>query len=642
MKYSHPFLYSTFFFLFLVAAHALMVSGFVAAADQQGRTASDAFTEAPAAGENTVEPLYPSWWGKPPRMPPLVACKEPGKCVSCHESNAAMDPSHAISCSRCHGGDPTAEEKDSAHTGLIADPGDLDHVDKTCGQCHAEQTRRVKRSPMALAPRMINQTRFAFGAQHTPAPLHGTVDVEGLPQVPHPSRSGNLADDLLRRSCLRCHLNTKGSSRWGEHRGRGCTACHSPYPNSRDGKPRVHALVRNGGVTACLKCHNSNHVGADFVGLYEKDSHRGFRSPFVDGRQAPRIYGSEQHRLAPDIHFRAGMSCTDCHILDEVHGTGEPPASAAPGVKISCEGCHVRGDHPAISADADGRRILTGYQSREVPVWNPLLIPHGVDAHRNRLRCSSCHAAWSFQDYGFHLMLEERADYWKWAPTAAQNDPQVQDLLTRNVGTFAELVPPAGSPIPEKPESQWELPTMRDWLTGERRAGAWFRGYTDRSWSRPPLGLDEKGRIAVMRPIHQYVLSHVGPDAGLLLDRIIPITGAGSPALVCNPYGPHTISAKGRACHECHGNPKAAGFGEAMKGIEKPGIYPVWRPESQIPGHSFRWDALLGEHSQPTHTSTRPGAGPLDRNTLERLLNPSPRHRLMWYRYLKGQGINRP
>jgi hypothetical protein len=134
-------------------------------------------------------------------------------------------------------------------------------------------------------------------------------------------------------------------------------------------------------------------------------------------------------------------------------------------------------------------------------------------------------------------------------------------LLSRNVGTFAELVPPAGGSVPEKPETEWELPTTTDWLTGERRAGAWFRGYTDRSWSRPPLGLDHRGKIAVMRPIHQYVVSHVSSDASLLFDRVVPTTGGGYPAIVLNPYGPHTIAAKGRACHECHGSTKAAGLG---------------------------------------------------------------------------------
>ena len=86
---------------------------------------------------------------------------------------------------------------------------------------------------MALAPRMINHTRFAFGGQKSPDPTHATMDVDGLKQVPHPADSANLGDDLLRRSCLRCHLHTKGSERWGEHRGLGCSACHVAYPNTR-------------------------------------------------------------------------------------------------------------------------------------------------------------------------------------------------------------------------------------------------------------------------------------------------------------------------------------------------------------------------------------------------------------------------
>ena len=126
------------------------------------------------------------------------------------------------------------------------------------------------------------------------------------------------------------------------------------YPNTPDGISPIHRIFRNVGITACLKCHNGNHVGADYVGLFEKDSERGFRSPFVQGRQAPRIYGSEQHRLASDIHFQAGMGCADCHILDEIHGTGKVLKSATNSVTISCESCHVRGDHPAIITRPDG------------------------------------------------------------------------------------------------------------------------------------------------------------------------------------------------------------------------------------------------------------------------------------------------
>jgi hypothetical protein len=582
------------------------------------------------------KPLYPAWWGAAPRVEKGRLCKEAGKCVSCHEAEAEMDPVHAIACTRCHKGDASSEDKEKAHEGLIADPGDLRTVDKTCGQCHPEEARRVARSPMALAPRMINHTRFAFGAQPTPEPRYATVEIGTLKQVPDPSQSRQLVDDLLRRVCLRCHLYTRGSRRWGERRGMGCSACHVPYPNNKNGR-HPHRLIRDPGITACLKCHNSNHVGADYVGLFEKDSERGFRSPVVNGRQAPKIYGSEQHRLAEDVHYKAGMTCMDCHTLDEVHGTGELPRSSENGVKVSCEGCHIRGDHPGVLKTPDGKLVLLRGKARVIPRFDPNLIPHKIPAHRERLRCSACHAAWSFQDYGLHLMLEERADYWKWANNAEQNDPQIQELLRRNIGTYAELAQPREGPIPAKSEANWELPSTIDWLSGEKRAGAWFRGYTERIWSKPPLGLDSHGKISIMRPMYQYVVSHVDKDSNVLMDRHIPITGAGTPALLFNPYSPHTIGSKGRSCQQCHGAPKAAGLGEGIQGIGKPGFEPLWRPETEIPGHKFVWDALVDDKGKPLQFSSHPSAGPLDPQTVFRLLHPSEKYRAMWYEYLSGK-----
>lgn len=592
-------------------------------------------TPSPAEADRTESPLYPTWWGKPPKEDKTIPCKDAGKCVSCHESTSEMDPSHALPCVRCHKGNADSDDKDKAHEGLIKDPGDLKSIEKTCGQCHPEEARRVQRSSMALAPRMINHTRFAFGAQKEPRAAHATVDLENLKQVPEPSSSGNLGDDLLRRSCLRCHLHTKGSTRWGEHRGLGCSACHIAYPNSKDGRPRKHAIVRDTGTTACLKCHNANHVGADYVGLFEKDFQRGFKSPFADGRLAPTIYGSEQHRLLPDVHFRTGMECMDCHTLDEVHGTGEIPSSSESEVKISCESCHVRGDHPAVLKQDNGTMTLLRGAGRTIPAMNSQSVPHRIESHREKLRCSACHAAWSFQDYGLHLMLEERSDYWKWAPTESRNDPQVQDLLKRNVGSEAEVLAPQEGPTPAKAEETWETPATFDWLNGEKRPGAWFRAYTERKWSRPPLGIDSKGRISIMRPMHQLVISHVDADGKVLMDSHIPTTGAGFPALILNPYEPHTIAAKGRSCHECHGDPKAAGLGEGLRGIEKPGFTPLSMPETKISGHNFVWDALVDEKGTPLQFSTHPGAGPLNAATIKKLLNPSDRQKAEFYKYLK-------
>jgi hypothetical protein len=583
------------------------------------------------------ESFYPEWWGKPPEIPDGVPCENVGKCVQCHQSSALMDRSHAIACVRCHGGDSGTQDKQKAHVDLLRDPGDLRVAERTCGQCHPDETARVLRSPMALAPRMINHTRFAFGAQKDSTAKYAARDVQGLKQVPHPEKSSNLGDDLLRRSCLRCHLYTPGSGRAGERRGQGCSACHVAFSNGSDGKPPIHRIIRNVGATACLKCHNGNHVGADYVGLFEKDSERGFRSPFAQGRQPARIYGSEQHRLAPDIHFQAGMGCGDCHILDEIHGRGEIPKSAVNQVKISCESCHVSGDHPAITKREDGRMTLPRSDGRTIPKWNPDLVPHRINGHRLKLRCSACHAAWSSQDYGLHLMLEERPDYWKWAPTAGQNDPQIQELLYRNIGTEAELVSPSDGLRPARPQDQWGPPFTKDWLTEEVRPGAWFRGFTARRWSRPPLGLDHRGKVSVMRPMFQYVISHVDADENLVVDRHIPRTAAGFPALIFNPYTPHTTARLGRACQDCHGNSKAAGLGEGFMGIEKGEFNSIWRPEQKVPGHSFVWDALVNQNGEPLQFSSHPGAGPLDAKTLNALLKPSARQRAMWYRYLKGE-----
>jgi hypothetical protein len=231
-------------------------------------------------------------------------------------------------------------------------------------------------------------------------------------------------------------------------------------------------------------------------------------------------------------------------------------------------------------------------------------------------------------------MLEESADYWKWARTAAQNDPQVQELLRRNIGTYAELVPPQSGSVPDKPMNEWTPPVSRDWLTGEIRPGIWFRGFTARRWASPPLGRDHTGKISVMRPMHQYVLSHVDKEDNVLLDREIPQTGAGHPALIFNPYVPHTVARSGRNCHECHGNPKAVGLGEGQFSIKERRFSPIWKPERQIPGHTFRWEALVDDKGAPLQFSSHPGAGPLDAETVKRLLNPSKRHRVEWHKYL--------
>lgn len=609
-----------------------------------------------------VVEIFPEWWGEPPSSGQLAECRDSSKCATCHRENARMDVKHAIACVNCHGGNGDSEDKRAAHEGLISDPGALSTIDNTCGKCHPDIALKVKNSAMALCPRIINQTLFAFGAKSSSQPPYGTVGTVGAIELPDPSayfekiaETGqpstpsngvpggdlpelciNLGADLLRRSCLRCHLNGAGSKRTGESKGSGCSACHVAYSNRSQGKPAFHAIVRNVGVTACLKCHNSNHVGSDFVGLYEKDHNRGFKSPVVSGHQAPTIYGSEQHRLVSDSHFKASMICSDCHTLNEIHGSGNPLSGTKKNVRISCRGCHVSGDHPSVKKDEAGNSILmTRKKARAIPAWKSESVSHAVNAHREHLTCSSCHSAWSYQDYGLNLMLDERNEYWKWSINSSQNDPQVQALLKKYVGSFADLIPPQGGKRPSLPEEEWQTPRSFDWLSNVSRIGIWYRGWTLRRWSNPPLGLDSHGKVSVLRPMRQYVISYVDKNERLILDSHLPTTGSDFPALIANPYTPHTTTRFGRTCQDCHGSFKAAGMGEVVKGIEKPTISPLIRQEDQVSNRVFRWDAFVDDRGNPQQFSVyAPPAGPLSKKLLEGLLNPSIEHKTEWSRNL--------
>ena len=136
-------------------------------------TASNKDTAGPvSSAKSEDEPkqdMFPRWWGARPAIETTVPCKDPGACIKCHETKK-MDPSHAFACVKCHRGDPNSTEEDQAHKGLVKDPGDLGGVSGTCGSCHPDEVRRVERSPMALATRMIAHTRFAFAAAKSVTP----------------------------------------------------------------------------------------------------------------------------------------------------------------------------------------------------------------------------------------------------------------------------------------------------------------------------------------------------------------------------------------------------------------------------------------------------------------------------------------
>jgi len=65
---------------------------------------------------------------------------------------------------------------------------------------------------MATAAGEINTTRYLGGVQEDAGARYGTMKIDGMQLIPEVEKSGDLVDDLLRRKCLRCHLNTRGAT----------------------------------------------------------------------------------------------------------------------------------------------------------------------------------------------------------------------------------------------------------------------------------------------------------------------------------------------------------------------------------------------------------------------------------------------
>jgi len=228
-------------------------------------------------------------------------------------------------------------------------------------------------------------------------------------------------------------------------------------------------------------------------------------------------------------HFQMEVpkrSCTDCH---GGFGGKEPGTT-----------------HPAIQQEAVGWVLISKNQGsrHRLPRFRADAIGHRVEAHA-RVRCSACHAQWSFQDYGMSVMREDQINDYKWRDLSIQGDPYIQKKLK----AYAE-----------SPDIVY--PLSIDHLSGREREGIWSMGWRFRRWEPMPLGVDATGRYALLRPLYQYLVSHVDRSGKVLLDSVTPQRGDGSGrGWAYMPYVPHTIAPFGRACTACHMNRAAAGLG---------------------------------------------------------------------------------
>ena len=144
---------------------------------------------------------------------------------------------------------------------------------------------------------------------------------------------GRFDSDFWQKNCDGCHISS-------------CRDCHD---GARITKPTV---------ASCQKCHKGYFTGWDYSG----------RAPREDNMRYQRglaLNGETFLKMLPDVHYRAGMNCGDCHSM----------ASLSRGERSSkgCRDCHT-------------------------PSMKP--VEHRIAAHLERMECYACHSAWGAQEYG--------------------------------------------------------------------------------------------------------------------------------------------------------------------------------------------------------------------------------------------------
>ena len=489
------------------------------------------------------------------------------ECLSCHEGIEDIGRSHDFDCKVCH---LRPREQQVAflesHESVVRNPSDPKYVSLFCGRCHQKEIEEITTSLHATAAGIINQTRYLWGAQKAAYPPTYSANnaLTPLPEPPpYPDSPETLVDDFLRRKCLRCHIGTQGAKGLGLYRASGCAACHVLYSNDgkyrgndkainrdKSGYPIYHRFARYIPTSQCLHCHNQNHVGGDYEGMFEHDYDKAYRSPIVEGSSPPRPYGIEYHHLAKDIHAKKGMWCTDCHTKSEVMGTGMVYGYEGEVPKIQCADCHGGFSRSKPSAglkniEREGNAFIfcsqnTG-QRFPLSLFSKEVVSHNLKGHE-KVRCGACHAQWSYQDYGLSVIREDVPDYRKWRRLMVQGDPYLERFLKQQMGT-----------------SETQLPASPDWLDGQLKSGLWYSGWRMRRWEFMPLGMDGKGKYAILRPKYQYFISYVDGNGNVILNNAIPQRGDNKEkGWTFMPYQPHTISPIGRKCEGCHLNEIAA------------------------------------------------------------------------------------
>lgn len=429
-------------------------------------------------------------------------------CLTCHQLE--LDDNHRLPCISCHRGNDRVLEVAEAHRGLVSQPAHPDNAPQYCGSCHERDLHMVQANYHYTLQNHIADIREAFvGTKDVVPPMRLTVSSE-------PANARELADDLLRRRCLRCHVYFSGDDFAQTRRGTGCAACHLRPQQLVIGS---HHFLGKPTDDACLSCHYGNHVGFDFYGRYEHDFNEEYRTPFASVENTPPPYGVEYHQLTADVHHRAGMVCIDCHGKDDIMGPGSGP---------TCTGCHENSTITGtallgVIVDDEQRTFVSSATSQTLII--PQLQHPAHQSYKTSATCFACHAKWTYNDGTINLLRIDHDYLDDFVSLRTDGSSRVYEIISSYIA----------------PDGSWITPTMIDTFTGVSRSGIWIKGYLRRRWEDMLLIRDTDGRITTGRPVLDMRLSWIDKDESVRFDNIRPFPGT----RLTRPYAPHTIGTAG-------------------------------------------------------------------------------------------------
>lgn len=180
-----------------------------------------------------------------------------------------------------------------------------------CTECHGGQAvDDVETAHTGLVTEVVNSPEVcgrchldngipAFNSLHNTLRGYDTVLYERSTPENHPA-----LDEMQTNHCTSCHAT--------------CGDCHVSQPSSvGGGLLEGHVFVQTPSMSRnCTACHGSR-VKDEYYGAHEG--------------------------IPSDVHFRARMSCTDCHTAQEMHGMGEAGDADHRydgAQQPACESCH--------------------------------------------------------------------------------------------------------------------------------------------------------------------------------------------------------------------------------------------------------------------------------------------------------------